>query len=383
MNHERYHFQEKYYTRRIFKINYHYYPYKKISQNLSYKENAWIIYNTTGMLNITKLEYYFYNGNINKFDFSNLNQIHISMSLDKEYTDLALISIASVLNTSNSDTYIHFHILGLHFEFIEIQKIIDLRKINNRTEFIFYNAIQAEWDFEKGSEDIRGFGNYAKILIPQIVNNTNKIIILDSGDILCQKDLSEIYFYDIGNNYFGWIIDSCAGNINITEDKFMTNYFHPNTGVVIVNIRLFRKDELYKKSVFVGKSYNYFKCPTQDILITVANYKFQYIPLNFNIRLYFRNEKERMMKKKIPTVKRWLRIQKYSPYKYRLDEIFDAMNDPVVHHFYMDKIQNKSICNRFVFQWLRYAHLAGIYQELKLKYQKPFTCEKYLKNYDI
>ena len=66
----------------------------------------------------------------------------------------------------------------------------------------------------------------------------------------------------------------------------MTNYFHPNTGVVIVNIRLFRKDELYKKSVFVGKSYNYFKCPTQDILITVANYKFQYIPLNFNIRLY-------------------------------------------------------------------------------------------------
>ena len=64
MNHQRYHFQERYYTRKIFKINYYYYPYKKISQNLSYKENAWMIYNTTGMLNLTKFEYYFYKGNI-------------------------------------------------------------------------------------------------------------------------------------------------------------------------------------------------------------------------------------------------------------------------------------------------------------------------------
>ena len=328
------------------------------------------------MLNITKLEYYYYHKNINNYNLYNLNQIHISMALDKEYTDLALISIASVLNTSNSDTYIHFHILGLFFGYEEIESIINLRKINNKIEFIFYNAIQAKYDFEKGAEDRRGYGNYAKILIPQIVNNTNKILILDSGDILCQKDLSEIFFYDIGNNYFGWILESCAGNYNITEDKFMSNNFHPNTGVVLVNIRLFRKDEIYKKSVFVGKSYHYFKCPTQDILITVANYKFKYIPLNYNIRLYFKNQEEKLKILELPTVKRFVNVQKLTPYKYKIDEIFAAMNDPVVHHFYMDKIQNKSNCDKFVFQWINFAHLTGTYENLKCKYPKPFTCEK-------
>lgn len=376
LDHPRYYFQEKYNRRKIFKINYSFYPYTKISKYLTYKDNAINIYESTGMLNITKFENYYYNKNIKNFDILNYNQIHISMAFDKDYIDLALISIASILNTSNSDTYIHFHILGLHFSFDEIETIINLRKLNKKIEFIFYNAIQAEYDFEKRAKDIRGFGNYAKILIPQIVNNTNKILILDSGDILCQKDLSEIFFYDIGNNYFGWILESCAGNYKIIEDKFMSNNYYPNTGVVLVNIRLFRKDELYKKSVFIGKSYHYFKCPTQDILITVANYKFKYIPLNYNIRLYYQNKKGLLNKLKIPSIKRWIRVQKYTPYKYRIDELFDAINDPVIHHFYFDKIQNESKCNRFVFQWIKYAQLTGVYSNLKIKFPKPFKCEK-------
>jgi len=377
LSHPRYHFQEKYNKRKLFKINYSYYPYTKISQDLSFEENAIIIFNSTGMLNISLLEYYYYNKNINELNISNFNQIHISISLDKNYTDLALISIASILNTSNSDTYIHFHILGLDFGYEEIKKIINLRWLNDKIDFIFYNAKQAEYDFDKAKKDIRGFGNYAKILCPQIINNTNKILILDSGDILCQKDLSEIYFFDIGNNYFGWILESCAGNFLITEDKFMTNNYHPNTGVFLVNIRLFRKEELYKKAVFISKSYHYFKCPTQDILITVANYKFKYIPLNYNIRLYFQNETEKLKKIIIPTIKRWLRIQKFSPYKYEINEIFDAMYDPVVHHFYMDKIQNKTTCDKFVLQWIRYAKLTGMHLSLKKKYPNPFRCENY------
>ena len=121
----------------MFKINYCYYPYTKVSKSLSFENNAIIIFNSTGMLNITKLEYYYNNQDSNQYNFSSLNQIHISMSFDKKYTDLALVTIASVLNTSNSNTYIHFHILGLDFGFEEIKKIIDLRRINNKIDFIF------------------------------------------------------------------------------------------------------------------------------------------------------------------------------------------------------------------------------------------------------
>ena len=90
------------------------------------------------MINITKLEFYYFQKNIN-INILMFNHIHLSMGFDKDYSDLALVAIASILNTSSPDTYIHFHILGLNFGFNEIKKIIDLRKINNQVEFIFYN----------------------------------------------------------------------------------------------------------------------------------------------------------------------------------------------------------------------------------------------------
>ena len=377
LNHTRYYFQEEYNRRKLFRINYSYFPYIKILQNnLSYEENAKYIYNSTGMLNITKLDYYYFKNKttINSF---NLNQIHLSMALDKNYCDLSLISIASILNTSSYDTYIHFHILGLNFGFKEIKKIIELKKINNKVDFIFYNAQQVEYDFEIGSYEPRGFGAFAKILSPQIINNTNKILILDSGDILCQKDLSEIFFYDIGDNYFGWILENCAGNdLKYSGlNKFMTNKFYPNSGVFLVNIGLFRRDELYKKAVFVAKSYFNLLCADQDILITIAEYKFKYIPFNYNIHLYYQTEQDKVKKNNISPIENWLNEQQYSPYKYTLDEILDAISDPVIQHFYKGKIEEKDVCDKYVIQWLKYAKLTGQYINLKLKYPKPFRCE--------
>ena len=59
------------------------------------------------MLNITQLDYYYNGYDLNN---SNLNHIHLSMSFDKNYILLSTISIATILNTSSIDTYIHFHI---------------------------------------------------------------------------------------------------------------------------------------------------------------------------------------------------------------------------------------------------------------------------------
>ena len=196
LNHIRYNFQQIYENRKLFKINYSFFPYTKVNKLISYKDNAEIIYNSTGMLNITKLDFYFNNIDINTLK---LNHIHISMAFDNKYVELSLISIASLLNTSNPNTYIHFHILCLNFGFKDMEKIIQLKRINKNVDFIFYNAKQAEYDFIRGKKELRGVGNYAKILSPQIVNNTNKLIIMDSGDIIAQKDISEIFYFNLEN----------------------------------------------------------------------------------------------------------------------------------------------------------------------------------------
>ena len=44
LNHPRFHFQDKYNIRKLFKINYSYYPYTIITKSLSYEDNANFIY---------------------------------------------------------------------------------------------------------------------------------------------------------------------------------------------------------------------------------------------------------------------------------------------------------------------------------------------------
>ena len=377
LDYPRYNFQNKYTQRKIFKINYSFYPYLNISRKKSYKENAINVYKSTGMLNISMLDFYYFKKEI-AINISLCNHIHLSMGFDKNYSDLSLVSIASILNTSSPDTYIHFHILGLNFKFKEIKKIIGLRKINENVEFIFYNAKQVEFDFNNSKKDLRGVGNFARLLCPQIINNTNKVLFLDSGDIIAQKDLSEVYFYDLKDNYFGWTLEICAGYFLKYKDKFATNNFHPQGGVLLINIRLFRQDELYKKAVFVYKSYNDFENPCQDILETIANYKFIFLPLNFNLNLHYDNDKDKFSKKNISGIGAWLKFQRFSPYKYEYEEMIDALLDPVINHFYIGKLHEEKACINPVLQWLKYAKLTGQYKKLKLRYPNPFECENFI-----
>ena len=134
-NNLRYNFHDEFKKRKIFHINSSYIPYIKINKNLSYEKNANKIYQLTGMLNITKLDYFYYNKKID--NYSNYNHIHLSLAFDKDYIYLSYVSIASILNTSNPSTYIHFHFIILDSKFENMKKIIKLKKINNKVEFIF------------------------------------------------------------------------------------------------------------------------------------------------------------------------------------------------------------------------------------------------------
>ena len=112
------------------------------------------------------------------------------------------------------------------------------------------------------------------------------------------------------------------------------------------------------------------------------------MPLNFNCKPFFRNNKEKnkiKQKKTTENIIKYIKSQKYSPYRYTKDEIFNAANNPVINHFYPDKLYNGFKCNIFIIQWINYAKLTGLYKIIKKKYPIPFKKCEYLmkrkKNY--
>ena len=378
-NNIRYHFRDIYFNREIFKINYSPYPYTKINKSLTYEENANIIYNSTGMINITKLNYYYY-GQI--IDTSKFNHINLGMGFDKNYLYMSTVSIAGILNTSSPFTYIHLHLCVNYFTYEDMQKIIQLNKINKNIEFIFYNGRQAELDFlHRARNEYLGIGDYNRVLLPQIVNNTNKLLILDSGDVLAYKDLSEIYFFDLGDNYFGWILDSPAGNIYDSFDKLFGDSFYSNSGVCLVNIRKFRKENLYERAFFTAFSYRIIPLPFQDIILMISDYKIKIFPLIYNCKQFY-DYKEQLYNRNKTTdyIMRWIHRQKFSPFKYTKDEIYEAAKDPVIVHLYEEKIQNGVINKEYTTKWLKYVNLTGFYKEIKERYPIPF--QKYESDLD-
>ena len=237
--------------------------------------------------------------------------------------------------------------------------------------------MQAEYDFgEKANEGRRGLGEYTRLLAPQIVNNTYKLLILDSGDIIVQKDISEVFYFNLQDNYFSWILEDAAGNIRSKFNKFFRNNFYPNTGVCLINVKLFRQDNLYKAAFFAAKAYKDLPCPMQDIFIIISNYKFSYMPLKYNTKLFFEND-EQMKNRKIDNklIQKWIRHQKDSQFKYSIDEILEAALDLVISHIYQEKITNGIGSSQLTIQWINYAKLTGFYEKIKKLYPKPFICE--------
>ena len=367
----RYHFEDIFYNRKIFKINYSYTPYEKIDKSKSYDTNADYIYQKTGMLNITKLDNYYYDQF--DLDFSNFNHIHLSMGHDANYILLSLVTIASVLNTTSIDTFIHFHFVLTNCTFEDMKPIIELKKIYKNVEFIFYDGKQAEFDFSIYAKTYkRGVGDYARFLIPEIVNNTNKIIILDSADVIVKKDLSEIYFFDLDGYYFGFSLDIFSGK-DLKLYPFQRNKFYPNTGICLVNVVLFRKDQLYMNGYFSRLAYDDVPCPYQDMFFMISRYKFKYFPLIYNYPQLFPDEKQ--YNDKIynnPLLNFYLKVQNNSIFKYTLDEIVEAESNHVINHLYSTKPFKKLANKKTGKIWVEYTKLANVYDKLRLKYPEAF-----------
>ena len=141
----------------------------RIDKSKSLSQNGERIYEKYLFINFNKL-YEMYN-NLNRQDLAKFNHVHITLCVNEEYHLLASVTIASILNNSNSNTYNHFHIIALNNLSIKtMEKIFSLRaKINKNSEFIFYNGKRAEEDFQVAAKTSpRGMIDFGRLLISEL-----------------------------------------------------------------------------------------------------------------------------------------------------------------------------------------------------------------------
>jgi lipopolysaccharide biosynthesis glycosyltransferase len=331
----------------------------------SYDAKGKNIYSTYGYLNFNKLDEIYYGTKIDDFKF---NHIHISMSFNNNYYLLSSVTIASILENSSNSSFIHIHIISVdNFMYSTMKKLNSLKyKINNNSEFIFYNGKEAEEDFGlQTKNEFRGLGEYARLLSLKIINNTDRVIVIDSADLIIKADLFELYNYPLDNLFFRGTVDPFAPcwNYSLYNKKDFIN-----GGVILFNLKRCKENNLYHQAVKFYNNFKYkveFNTPYQDILNHFISAKSMgLLPLRYNMQGY-------------AEIKDNYNYSNYnllnhlncSTFYKKENEIKKEEKKLVIRHYNKFKVYDGN-GEKLEKEWNYYAKKTGFYKEICGKYPK-------------
>ena len=174
-----------------------------------------------------------------------LNYIHISLCPDNHFTELAYVSMSSILSSKNTYTYICFYIIiPSNFQQRNINFLNSLYEEND-----YFNITFIEMDnrYDKAYTDRRITKQaYYRFSLGELLPNLNKIIYIDV-DIIAYKDLTK--FYNLNFNGKMILGQPTYGHKNRRKQGFNKI----NTGILLLNLVEMRKNKFEKKVIEITK----------------------------------------------------------------------------------------------------------------------------------
>jgi|GEM_PF-1353637 len=211
----------------------------------------------------------------------NLKTIPVAYALNDAFLYPTIVSMTSVLECKNEETFIHFYILHSEGELSEESKN-KLQSLEKKYRNCAVEIINCK-DANRGiSIDARrSVAAYHRLLLPNLLPDTDKIIYLD-GDTLAYADLSEMYDIDMTNYYVKGYPDeeSPWNSREWTRETFgVERGKHIISGVILLNLDLIRKNKIDDRiKEFIEQHPNDLAQHDQTIINIVMREKLGFLP---------------------------------------------------------------------------------------------------------
>jgi lipopolysaccharide biosynthesis glycosyltransferase len=286
--------------------------------------------------------------------------IPIVLSADNNYGPQMYVTMLSILKNSNVDTRYDFYLLvpsdfkAMYKYFIlEIgdQYGCEINFIDMRSAFA-NSPLKNDWPAPA----------YYRLLIPDLLPNYKKCLYLDT-DIVVRHDLTELFNTDLEDFYIAGINERHAV---IDEFKYLSSInlhgakHYINSGVLVMNLDLMRKDHLKEKLVSTAKhgvdGEKAFMWADQDALNIVCRGRVKLLDLKFNV---------------FPGI--FDSILDSEDFLSKMKEFYgekqfgEACNDPLILHFAGGKPW-KSPTAMFDNRWWEICRLSPFYEEILYRY---------------
>lgn len=174
--------------------------------------------------------------------------IPIFFATDDGYIPFLAVALESIKQNASKDyKYLIKVLCNKHnVSKVNIQKIKKFQDENFNIEFVDVSSKQAEINNRMYTRDYYSKATYYRIYIPELFPNFDKALYLDC-DIIVRGDISELYNFDIKDNYIGAIPDGSIPCIKEFQD-YVLNCIgvdkyneYINAGILVLNTKKLRE----------------------------------------------------------------------------------------------------------------------------------------------
>lgn len=219
------------------------------------------------------------------FDESNNNDdnvLNISYGVDENYLDGVGVSIASVV--LNNNIPLAFHIICDSYSPCFV-KYIERLAVQHHIKISLY-LIKVESLEVLPQTKVWSRAMYFRLFAFDFLSKkVNTLLYLDA-DVVCKGSLQDLLQLDLTEKIAAVVkdVDSIQNKVNERLSAFNLQGGYFNSGVVFVNLKLWKENALTKKAflLLAGKEADSFKYPDQDVLNILLQDKVIFLPRPYN-----------------------------------------------------------------------------------------------------
>lgn len=210
-------------------------------------------------------------------------EINLVLITDSRYTPTTMTSMLSGIKNKCPSSIYNYYIVTENATELDKQSLMSLKQLAPDTLNI--NIIERP-EPDLPYENMQRFLQYKvgmhKIYLPEILKDLNKVIYMD-GDTIVLKDLRELYNIDVSNVYASVAKDGIYYRFpkEMAEMGLDKRGFYFNSGVMLYNLDMQRRDNIVEKLVEYIKTHEDFY-GDQDVLNMVFGDKLKLMSYRYN-----------------------------------------------------------------------------------------------------
>ena len=250
------------------------------------------------------------------------DRLNICLITDKNYIDLTLSCIWSIVKTRKTKLPIHFYVLGDNADLSIFKKFSTLKNT-----FIYTENIDLKWYIPK-TYKFKHCTNTVQmdLLLPiiPVLKELDRVLYLDS-DLIIKQDLESLYMKDLKGKSLGGVKDFGKGCVYNKTPVNLDTYKYINAGVMLMDIKKLRAQEFTVKCLSWLEKHNQID---QDIINTLFQNNIYFLEPKYNFSWH----------KQLLEGGNYLNINLYNKmYKTKYKSIEDLNKDAVILHFHGNK----------------------------------------------